>query len=209
VFYDYTSDQGTVFMAENVYRSYFNDPYISTLAVFLAAGTDYTAALDAVRGELIGTDLTAQSNRSLRDGAIEVFERTFSITQALRLLAVVVAFIGILSALMSLQIEQTRQYGTMRAVGLTRGQLWRFTLLQTGLMGFTAGLVALPIGAALAHVLIYVINVRSFGWTMQISLAPDEFLIAFFVALAAALLAGLYPARRIARLATATALKTE
>jgi len=209
VFYDYTSDQGTVFMADHIYRGHFDDPYISTLAVFLREGADLSAGLDAVRGELIGTDLSAQSNRSLRDGAIAVFERTFAITQALRLLAVIVAFIGILSALMSLQIEQSRQYGTMRAVGLTGQQLWRYTLLQTGLMGVIAGLLALPIGAALAYVLIYVINVRSFGWTMQIDLQPGEFLFAFVVSVAAALLAGLYPARRLTRLVTAAAIRGE
>jgi putative ABC transport system permease protein len=120
-----------------------------------------------------------------------------------------VAFIGILSALMSLQIEQSRQYGTMRAVGLTGQQLWRYTLLQTGLMGVIAGLLALPIGAALAYVLIYVINVRSFGWTMQIDLQPGEFLFAFVVSVAAALLAGLYPARRLTRLVTAAAIRGE
>ncbi len=209
VFYDYSSDQGTVFMADSVYRQYFDDPYISTLAVFLQPGADTADALDGVRGLLIGTDLSAQSNRSLRDGALVVFERTFSITQALRLLAVVVAFIGILSALMALQIEQTRQYGAMRAIGMTGRQLWTYTLLQTGLMGITAGLLALPIGLALAVVLIYVINVRSFGWTMQISLQPDEFLLAFVIAVLAALLAGLYPARRLTRLVTAAALRGE
>jgi putative ABC transport system permease protein len=209
VFYDYTSDQGVVFMADNTYRRYFNDPYISTMAVFLEEGANYQTTLDGIRTALSGTDLTAQSNRSLRDGALEIFERTFSITQALRLLAIIVAFIGILSALMALQIEQTRQYGTMRAVGLTRRQLWNFTLLQTGLMGAVAGVLALPIGAALAAVLIYVINVRSFGWTMRLTLLPGEFLFAFAIAIIAALLAGVYPAARISRLAAAAALRGE
>ncbi len=209
VFYDYASDQGSVFMADAVYRSHFDDPYITTMGVFINDDADYATVLDGIRAALAGTDLTAQSNRDLRNAAINVFERTFAITQALRLLAVIVAFIGILSALLSLQIEQTRQYGIMRAVGLTPGQLWKFTLLQTGLMGFAAGLMALPIGLALAIVLIYVINVRSFGWTMQLSLSPEEFLLAFVVAVIAAILAGLYPARRISKLVTAEALRGE
>lgn len=209
VFYDYASDQGSVFMADAVYRGHFDDPFITTMGVLLEDGADYEMVLDDIRAALSGTDLSAQSNRELRNAAINVFERTFAITQALRLLAVIVAFIGILSALLSLQIEQTRQYGIMRAVGLTPGQLWQFTLLQTGLMGFVAGLMALPIGLALAVVLIYVINVRSFGWTMQLSLSPEEFLLAFIVAVAAALIAGLYPARRISKLVTVEALRGE
>lgn len=209
VYYDYTSDQGTVFMSDPVYRRYFTDPYISSLAIFVQPGVDAAEALVRVQDALAGTDLTAQSNRTLREGAFTVFERTFSITGAIRLLAVVVAFIGILSALMALQIEGTRQYGVMRAVGMTARQLWQFTMLQTGLMGATAGLLALPIGLALAIVLIYAINVRSFGWTMQLNPAPGEFAFAFGAAVVAALLAAIYPAQRLMRLVTARALRTE
>jgi putative ABC transport system permease protein len=92
---------------------------------------------------------------------------------------------------------------------MTGGQLWNFTLLQTGAMGMTAGALALPIGVALAYVLIYVINVRSFGWTMQLQLSADEFVLAFGVAVLAALAAGVYPARRLSQLVTARALRSE
>lgn len=210
VFYDFSTDQGFVYMADSIYRQYFDDPYISSIAVFLEPDANADAILERIRAEAIpGLELVAQGNRSLRQSVFEVFERTFAITAALRLLAVVVAFIGILSALMSLQLEQTRQYGTMRAIGLTPRQLWQYTLIQTGLMGTTAGLLALPIGGALAWVLIYVINVRSFGWTMGLILTPEEFILAFAVAVIAALLAGLYPARRLMGLVTAQALRSE
>lgn len=210
VYYDYTSDQGSVFMTANVYQQYFDDPFISTMAVFLKPDADSVQVLDAIRAQaLTGTELLARSNAALRASVFDVFDRTFAITAALRLLAVVVAFIGILSALMSLQLEQTRQYGVLRAVGMTSRQLWNYTLIQTGLMGITAGVLALPIGLALALILIYVINVRSFGWTMELTLLPVELVLAFGVAVIAALVAGVYPAGRLARLTTARALRNE
>jgi putative ABC transport system permease protein len=110
---------------------------------------------------------------------------------------------------MALQLEHTREYGVMRATGMTPRQLWNYTLIQTGLMGTTAGLLALPIGLVLALVLIYTINVRSFGWTMQLALTPNEFLQAFAVALLAALAAGIYPAWKLSQLVTARALRSE
>lgn len=209
VFYDYATDQGTVIMADSVYRRLYDDPYISSVAAFLTPGADIDATLDRLRTALAGTDMTAQSNVTLRNGVFVIFERAFSITYALQLLATVVAFIGILSALMALQLENTRQYGTMRAVGMTAPQLRLFTLLQTGLMGLVAGALALPIGLVLALVLVYVINVRSFGWTMQLVLQPTEFALAFAVAILSALAAGIYPARRLMRLVTARALRSE
>ena len=162
-----------------------------------------------MRTRLADYDLLAQDNAGLRRGALEVFDRAFTITIALRLLTTIVAFIGILSALMSLQLEHTREYGTMRATGMTSGQLRRFTLLQTGLMGAVAGALALPIGTVISLVMIYVINVRSFGWTMDFALLPGEYVEAFLAAVIAALLAGVYPAYRLGRLEVAEALRGE
>lgn len=210
VYYDYSTDQGSVFMADPVYRSFYNDPYTTNVAAFLKPGVDRQKVIDTLQTETLkGYDLRVQSYKDLRTGVFTIFEQAFSITIALQLLATVVAFIGVLSALMSLQLEQTRQYGVMRATGMTPFQLWRYTLIQTGLMGFTAGVLALPIGLALALVLIYVINVRSFGWTMQLHLPPGEFAQAFAVAVIASLAAGIYPAYRLGKLVTSRALRSE
>ncbi len=46
------------------------------------------------------------------------------ITGVLRLLAMIVAFIGVLAALMALQLERRRELGVLRANGLTPGQVW-------------------------------------------------------------------------------------
>jgi putative ABC transport system permease protein len=210
VYYDYTNDQGVVMMHASIYHQYYDDPYVSAIALNLESGVDLNSVLKTLQTEtLVGTGLQAQSNRSLRQSALDVFDRTFSITIALRLLATIVAFVGILSALMSLQFEHTRQYGIMRANGMTPRQLRVFTFLQTGLMGTVAGLLALPIGLILALVLIEVINVRSFGWTMDLILRPQEFIQAFLVALIASLLAGVYPAWRLGKLVAIEALRSE
>ncbi len=210
VYYDYSTDQGGVLMADPIYRSFYNDPYTTNIAVFLKPDVDRQQIIEQLQTDTLkGYDLRVQSYTDLRAGVFAIFEQAFSITIALQLLATVVAFIGVLSALMSLQLEQTRQYGVMRATGMTPAQLWRYTLIQTGLMGFTAGTLALPIGLALALVLIYVINVRSFGWTMQLHLPPAEFAQAFAVAVIASLAAGIYPAYRLGKLVTSQALRSE
>ncbi|MBN8617845.1 MAG: ABC transporter permease [Anaerolineae bacterium] len=210
VYYDYSTDQGVVIMDDPIYRSFYDDRFITSVALFIAPETDTQTIINRLQTDTLrGYDLRVQSYRDLRSGVFVIFEQAFSITIALQLLATVVAFIGVLSALMSLQLEQTRQYGVMRATGMTPRQLWRYTLIQTGLMGFTAGTLALPIGLVLALVLIYVINVRSFGWTMQLSLQPVEFAQAFAVAIIASLAAGVYPAWRLGQLVTSRALRSE
>ena len=121
----------------------------------------------------------------------------------------VVAFVGILSAMMSLQLDKQRQFGILRAIGLTGKQLWRLVLLETGLIGAVAGLLAMPTGYILSLILIYIINRRSFGWTLQLQLNPDPFLQALIIAIGASLLAGLYPAWRILQRRTSEAIRFE
>jgi putative ABC transport system permease protein len=55
----------------------------------------------------------------------------------------------------------------------------------------------MPTGYILSLILVYIINRRSFGWTLQMQLSPGPFVEALGVAVLAALLAGIYPARRI------------
>jgi putative ABC transport system permease protein len=210
VYYDYASQQGAVHMNTALYEPLWGDTAVSTVGIFVQP----TAVVDEVVADLQAqfngrNDLIIQSNKSVRDGALEIFDRTFAITAALRLLAVVVAFIGVLSALMSLQLERTRELGVLRATGMTVRQVWALTLLETGLMGGLAGVLAWPTGFVLAWVLIYVINVRSFGWTLQMELDPVYFGQAFLVALGAALLAGIYPAYQMGRTVIATAIRQE
>jgi putative ABC transport system permease protein len=209
VAYDFDVQPGLV-MADAVYRANWDDSAVSAVALFIAPGADVDAAVTELRAAFAGrADLVIRSNRGTRQSALDVFDRTFAITIALRLLATIVAFIGILSTLMSLQLERSREIGVLRASGMTRRQLWRLTLLETGLLGSVAGLVAMPTGFLLALVLIYIINLRSFGWTLSMHLRPDDFVQAFAVAMVAALLAGLYPAWRMGRTQPADAVRME
>jgi putative ABC transport system permease protein len=67
----------------------------------------------------------------------------------------------------------------------------------------------MPTGFTLALILIYIINRRSFGWTLQMQVDPGPFIQAFLVAVIAALLAGIYPAYKMGQIATAEALHAE
>jgi putative ABC transport system permease protein len=210
IYFDYSSDQGVVVMPLQTYQAYWNDTAISSVSLYVASGADVDAIVEQLRAQVGGQqDVLIRSNRGLRETTLEIFDRTFAITSVLQLLATVVAFIGILSALMALQLERARELGVLRANGLTPRQLWGVVLGQTGLMGLTAGVLALPVGVLVAAVLVFVINRRSFGWTLQMMLPPGVFVQAVVLALLAALLAGIYPARRMARTSPALALREE
>ncbi len=210
IYTDYGSDQGVVMIGRTAWDRGWSDDRITSLGLFLHDGVDAEAAVDRLR-TLVGPDQVAviRSNRTLRAGSLEVFDRTFAITAVLRALAFVVAFIGVLSALMALQMERARELAVLRANGLTPRQVWGLVTAQTGLLGTVAGLLAVPAGIVLAVIMIFVVNRRSFGWTLQMELGAGVLVQTVVLAVVGALLAGLYPAWKMSRTSPALALREE
>lgn len=208
IFYDYASSQGNAILSLEVYRQLWGDDQVAAAAILLEPGEDAQAMVETLKRELAPIQsLLIRPNRVLRADALEVFDRTFAITSALQLMTTFVAFVGVLSAMMSLQMDKQRQLGILKAVGLTGRQVWRLVTLETGLMGAVAGFLSMPTGYVLALILVFIINRRSFGWTLRMQVSPEPFLQAFVIAVVAALLAGLYPAVRIIRRNTAEAIR--
>ncbi len=208
IFYDYTPSQGLIGIHETLYTQWWGAREAGRLTLF---SDDSNPQLFAeVSSFLQGNpEIAVFPNAEIRNVTLAIFDRTFAITSVLRILAIIIAFIGVLSALMALLLERGREFATLRACGMTPAQIMRLILMQTAVMGLFAGLLSLPLGLMMSDVLIDVINKRSFGWSMQHFLPSGVLLEAMVLALVAALLAGIYPAFKSARVNPSRALREE
>jgi putative ABC transport system permease protein len=135
---------------------------------------------------------------------LRIFDSTFAITYALELVAIVVAMLGISGTLVTLILERERELAILRLIGTARSQIRRMIVGEAIVIGVVSQLIGLVVGLALSLVLIYVINVQSFGWTIQFHV-PWAFLVqSTLLIVLATSLAGLYPARRAIRLTMTT-----
>lgn len=210
IFVDYTTDQGVIALALDAYRAHFADEVLSGLGIYVERGADTQAVRSGLAHLLSDTPgLRLSSNREIRAASLEIFERTFTVTGVLRLLAACIALLGIYSALEALAFERRREIAVLRAVGFTPSEVRRHVIAQTALLGLSAASVALPLGIVLAWILVHVINERAFGWSMAFELAPAALWQGAALALGAAVLAGLRPAVVLARGAPAAHLREE
>jgi putative ABC transport system permease protein len=207
-FRDFNTGVPAVVMALDSYRRDWRDDVLTGVGVDLESGADEAAVEEAVRS-LVGPTTRLRSTSRLKELSLAVFDRTFKVTEVLRLLAGIVAFLGILSALLAIELERARELSVLRTLGFTPGGLGATLMTQTGLLGIAAGLAAMPIGTALALLLVHVINRRSFGWTMDFVLTPQALVSGVSLAVAAALLAGVYPAWRASRVELGAALRED
>lgn len=211
IYYDYrNSANGKVMMSRKAYNRFWNDDKITGIGVTADEGVDIGDLKAAVK-HAVGSDAQVEirSNAELKAAALEVFERSFAITSVVHALSIAVAFIGVVSALMAMQMERSTEFGTLRAIGFTPRQVWLMFTSQTGLMGVAAGLLALPLGLVQGAILIFVVNRRSFGWSMDMEIYPFMLAQAVGIAAAAALLASIYPAIRMSRSSPSEVLHEE
>jgi len=211
VFYDYTSSQGMLIVHRSLYNLLWHDRKISGVTLFKNSDISQTELLTTVRARIAqeSMHILVRSNREAREVSLNIFDQTFAITHVLRLLVILIAFIGVFSALMSLQLERARELALLRASGMTPKEVAALVMMQTSIMGLLAGFLAMPLGFVMSEILIDVINLRSFGWSMQHQFSIGVLFEALMLALVAALLAGCYPAFKAAVISPAKALREE
>jgi len=200
VYYDYSSERGSILMDRNTLLRYLPDPAPSNLAIYVSPDAQVEKVRAAIEKAAAGHRVLLFSNRDLRIEAIRIFDRTFAITYALEAVAVIVAVMGVAGALLALVIDRRRELGLLRFLGAATGQVRKLILVEAGLLGLLANLAGMALGFALSLVLIYVVNKQSFGWTIRFHWPVGILLGALTVVYLATVLAGLYPAQVAVRL---------
>ncbi len=206
----YDVNAGAVLISRAAYDLFWDDPEIDSIGLFLAPDARADDVAERLRTTLqVHPQVVMRSNVEIRDLSLKVFDRTFIITDVLYWLATGVAFIGILGAMLALQMERARELAVLRALGMTPWQLGGMVTAQTATIGLLSGLAAVPLGLIMAWVLIDVINRRAFGWQMDIQVSWQVLAVAIGFSVGAALLAGIYPAWRAASSPPALAMREE
>ncbi len=210
IYYDYSSDRGILVMQRLTFTRWFGEQPPTSLTIYLKPGAD----ADAVRQEILKTlgeryRVFIYTNSGLRKEVLNIFDSTFAITWALEVIAIFVAIAGVASTLLTLILERRRELAMLRLVGADRKQVRKMVVIEAAMMGGVSQSIGIVVGLLLSLVLIYVINVQSFGWTIQFHL-PVLFLVqSSILILIATALSGIYPARKAAEMHAAEQIAEE
>jgi putative ABC transport system permease protein len=140
-------------------------------------------------------------------GAVDVaLGRVFGLFDALAIIAVIVAALGIVNTLSMNVLERVRELGVLRAAGMTRRQVRRTVIVEAGILGISGSVLGIVTGLAAGALMIVLA-----GGTLRIGIDLPWASIGLAVLLGVGLsmLAAWYPARLASRLAIVRAVQHE
>lgn len=126
-------------------------------------------------------------------GAIgEALDRVFGLFDALSLVAVVVASLGIVNTLTMNVLERVREIGVLRAAGMTRRQVWRSVVVEAGITGLIGAMCGVVAGIVVGGLMVALSGGR---WDATAGVPWLAVGVAFVLGVVLAMLAAAYPAR--------------
>jgi putative ABC transport system permease protein len=185
VFRDYARQHGTVLIDRADYIALTGDRTANDGALWLAPGATPAEAIAALRALPGAEQLDIAEPGEIREVSLRIFDRSFAVTYAMEAVAVVVGLFGLSSSLGAIVLARRREFGVLRHLGLTRGQIRGMLAAEGALLALVGSVAGLAAGAAISLVLVYVVNRQSFHWSME--LHPPYLLLAGFIVLLVAL----------------------
>jgi len=182
-----------------------NTQGINRIVLSLKKTEDTERVTRSLAAQLDGALYELKTWRQLNDfyqKTVDLYARQFGV---LRLIVLIMVFLGVANTINMSVFERTGEFGTMMALGNTRMTIFQLVLLENVLLGLIGASVGALLGVALA-VLISTVGIvmppppnANIGYTALIRIVPSVVVMAFLVGLIATILAAIFPASRVAR----------
>jgi putative ABC transport system permease protein len=196
VWRDYQHASGAIVIDRDDYIDSTGDRTVTEASIWQRPHADSAATEAAIRAQVgAGRTLEILSSAELRERSMTIFDRVFGITYALEAVAVLVGLAGISVAASSAALARRAQFGMLRHIGMLRRQVLALLACEGVVVSTLGAAFGLALGAILSLVLIYVINRRSFHWSIDLAIPWLQLALLSGVLIAAAAVAALWSGR--------------
>lgn len=170
VWRDYARQTGAITIRAADYQRLTGDATRTEASIDVKPGAKPQAVIEALTSAAppdLAARLQFAQPRQLREMALGLFDRSFAVTYLLEAIAILVGLAGVAATISAQTLARTKEFGMLRHVGVTRGQITAMLAAEGALLGAVGGVAGIGLGLVMSQVLIHVINPQSFNWTMQ------------------------------------------
>ena len=168
VWRDYSTQSGALQIRLSDYRALTGDQDVTDAAMWTAPGATAEQLQARLRALPFGSALQLALPGTIRAMSLQIFDRSFAVTYLLEAIAIAIGLSGVAATFSAQTLARAREFGMLRHVGVTRGQILKMLAIEGGaltLLGVASGFV---LGLVISLILVYVVNPQSFHWTMQL-----------------------------------------
>jgi len=165
------------------------------------------ADADQVVRRIESLDKTLSANKASEYSATEQWSGMLTgFAWGIAAIAIIIGGLGMMNAMVMSVMERTREIGTLRALGWTRGRVMRMIMGESLVLSVLGGLVGIALGIGMTELAAAAPGIGAF---LEGIYSPGIFIQGMVTALLLGAIGGAYPARRAAGLLPVEALRYE
>jgi putative ABC transport system permease protein len=166
---DYVRQNGAIALNRRLYEAASGDALVNDASLWVAPGTPAIEVQRALRDRLPdAARLEIATPGEMRRASLDLFDRTFAITYALEIAAVLIGLFGVSVAFGAQALARRREFGVLRHIGMTRREVAAMLGCEGALAAGLGALFGVATGWVIGLILIHVVNRQSFHWSMEL-----------------------------------------
>ena len=207
---DYSSDSGSILMDMYTYRQYWNEYLADSFSVRVKSKDQVLMVRDEIASRF-GNErkLFVLPAKEFKDEIRKVIDQGFAVNNAINIITLLIACLGIIVTLLASVLERTREIGILRSIGMLRRQVSLVVIIESALLGIIGGALGAGAGVVIGWMSLEGFLRRDYGASMQYHIDYTSILLALLLSILLAALAGIYPAQRAAKTNIVEALTYE
>ena len=168
VWRDYARQSGAIAIDRRLYVQLTGDKLVNDVAIWAAPDMRAATLERALRERLEHAEgIEIASPRELRATSLALFDRTFAVTYALEIAALVIGLFGISVSFGAQALSRRRAFGMLRHLGMTRAGIGAMLAWEGSIVSVLGAGLGLALGWVTSLILIHVVNRQSFHWSMD------------------------------------------
>ncbi len=197
VFRDYGRQHGSVMMDIATYQALTQDRRRTDIALWLAPEASASVVLDRLRTQFpLFKTIEFRSSTDLRALSLTIFDRSFAMTYALEIAAMLVALFTVAAGFAGQALLRQKEFALVQQLGQSSMQRTQWITYESGLLLALAACWGTVLGLLMSQVLIHRVNPQSFHWTMQTSIPTVAIVVMILFTVLLGMVAAVWAAKR-------------
>jgi putative ABC transport system permease protein len=192
---DYTWNLGTVIVSRRDHQRHWQDGRVDLFDLYLRPGADAGAVKEKIAARFGARyDLQPLTRTELTAAVDQMIERLYGIAYGQQVVVMVVAALGVVTALFIAVLQRRRELGLLRALGAPRGQVIRSVVAEGCLMGLLGTVLGVCVALPMQWYVLRVVILEEAGFSFPVHVPWAGAAVIAAAALTTAALAGVGPA---------------